>query len=165
MIITYPIFNFKITQLLLASLFFLATSYIIYSIFFAPSNLPQVLTTDHKVIEVSDFSFNEDSLVKDNFVDIRKRDIFNLSASVETSAGIQQVITGELPGTMKVVGIVLGRAPQVVVEDTSAMHTYFISEGKPDGGITLVEVQKDKIIINYQGQNISVPVKTGIGSK
>ena len=87
---------------------------------------------------------------------IQTRDIFS-SGTADTSV-LGQTPTGQLPSHLKVVGIVIANPPQVIIEDTSSKQTYFISEGKLQAGIRITRVDKNQIIVNYEGQNISVPI-------
>lgn len=86
---------------------------------------------------------------------IRSRDLFSAAPA---QAPDQQVPTEQLPANLKVVAIVIAGTPQIVVEDTTAQQTYFVSEGKPAGGIALRHADRHTIIIDYQGQNIALPV-------
>ncbi len=88
------------------------------------------------------------------------RDIF----SMDTTAGpagtqaVQNTPKGQLPDHLKVVGILVADPAQIIIEDTSANTTYFIEQGHPQAGIRIVRVNKDQMIINYQGQDIPVPI-------
>lgn len=86
------------------------------------------------------------------------RDIFSLPTVVNPSGNAENTPKGELPSHMKVVGILLSNPSQIVIEDTLANKTYFIDEGHPQAGIKILHVNKDQMIINYQGQDIAVPI-------
>ncbi len=66
--------------------------------------------------------------------------------------------TGQLPANLKVVGISLGGHPQVVLEDINMHQSYFIDE-TPNQGMSIKSVESDKILLNYQGQTIEIPLK------
>lgn len=72
----------------------------------------------------------------------------------------QEAPSGQLPGNYKITGIVIAHPVEVVIEDTSRKESYFISEGRPAGGFSIGFIEKDRIILNYQGQSFSLPVNT-----
>ena len=84
--------------------------------------------------------------------------IFTSRNSVINSANVQQTPTGQLPAQFKVVGLVVADPAQVIIEDASARQTYFITQDKPQAGISIERVEKDKIIVQYQDQSIAIPV-------
>ena len=91
---------------------------------------------------------------------INKRDIFTTSAkTAENSSGETMNLPGQLPSDLKVVGIVLGEHPQVVIENNRDHQTYFIEKGQTQAGISLEKVEKNKVYLNYQGQTIGIGLK------
>jgi type II secretory pathway component PulC len=87
------------------------------------------------------------------------RDIFSLTTTVGPSGAVENTPKGQLPAHMKIVGILVANPSQIIIEDTSTKSTYFIDEGHPQAGIKIVRVGKSQMIINYQGQDIPVPIK------
>ena len=85
------------------------------------------------------------------------RDIFTLS-DVDSSGMIENTPKGQLPAHLKIVGILVADPSQIIIEDTFAKKTYFIDEYHPQDGIKIVRVVADQMTINYQGQDINVPV-------
>jgi type II secretory pathway component PulC len=88
----------------------------------------------------------------------QSRDIFSLAADVSPSGAVENTPKGQLPDHLKIVGILIGHPSQVIIEDEFSKKTYFIDEGNPQGGIKIVQVSHDQMVINYQGQNIFIPV-------
>lgn len=86
---------------------------------------------------------------------IQGRDLFS---SAPAKAAEDSVVLEQLPPHLKVVGIVIAATPQVIIEDTSADQTYFVAQGRPDGGISLRHADRQRVILDYHGQNISLPV-------
>ncbi len=84
---------------------------------------------------------------------MQNRDLF--SPYVDSSAVSP---TGQLPANLKVVGISLGGHPQVVLEDINMHQSYFIDE-TPNQGMSIKSVESNKILLNYQGQTIEIPLK------
>jgi type II secretory pathway component PulC len=78
-------------------------------------------------------------------------------------AGLEQepvVLTSDtLPEHLKVVGIIVGKPSEVVIEDTKAQQTFFIQEGDNIGDFAMQRLGEDKIIIKYQGQNFQIPIR------
>jgi hypothetical protein len=85
------------------------------------------------------------------------RDIFSLS-DVGPSGAIENTPKGQLPAHLKIVGILVADPSQIIIEDTFAKKTYFIDEYHPQDGIKIVQVKANQMLINYQGQDIHVPI-------
>jgi len=90
-------------------------------------------------------------------VAVQARDIFSLS-DVDSSGAIENTPHGQLPAHLKIVGLVIADPSQIVIEDTFAQKTYFIDEDHPQDGISIKQVIANQMTINYQGQDINVPV-------
>jgi type II secretory pathway component PulC len=86
------------------------------------------------------------------------RDIFSLTTTVTSSGSVENTPKGQLPDHLKVVGILIAHPSQIIIEDTSANTTYFIDQDHPQDGIKMLKVAPDQMTINYQGQDIIVPV-------
>lgn len=91
-------------------------------------------------------------------VPAKDRDIFSSYSAVETSGSGENTPKGQLPAHLKIVGVLIADISQVIIEDASAKQTYFIDEGSSQAGIKVVQAHKDRVVINYQGQDIAVPV-------
>jgi len=85
------------------------------------------------------------------------RDIFTLS-DVGPSGALENTPKGQLPAHLKIVGIVVADPSQIVIEDTFTRKTYFIDENHPQGGIKIVQIKAGEMTINFQGQDIHVPI-------
>jgi hypothetical protein len=88
---------------------------------------------------------------------VQARDIFSLS-DVGPSGTLENTPKGQLPAHLKIVGILVADPSQIVIEDTFAKKTYFIDENHPQDGIKIVQVRANQMMINYQGQDINVPI-------
>jgi hypothetical protein len=88
----------------------------------------------------------------------RIRDVFSIAPAETGNGGLENTPAGQLPQYLKIVGIVIAHPSQIIIEDTSANKTYFIDEGSIQDGIKIARVLKDRMIINYLGQDIPVPV-------
>lgn len=69
-----------------------------------------------------------------------------------------QVLNGQLPANLKVVGIMIGQESQVVLEDINNHQIYFIDEHS-SGENKLLSVLDNQVLIRYQGQQIKIPLK------
>jgi type II secretory pathway component PulC len=87
---------------------------------------------------------------------IQSRDIFSSSGEAVT---LNTTPSGQLPSNLKVVGIIISNPSEVIIEDTAAQHTYFISESNAQAGIHIARIDKDQVTVTYQGQNISIPLE------
>ncbi len=81
------------------------------------------------------------------------RDPFSIANAKDLSEPV-----GQLPANLKVTGILTGSSPEVVLEDSSTNQVYFVNERSTDG-ISISEVQQDKILLNYHGQIVEVKMK------
>ena len=90
---------------------------------------------------------------------IQQRDIFMAPGVEALPLAVEQTPEGNLPAHFKVVGIMIAHPSQLIIEDLAARKTYFIIEGRPQAGINIVRVEKDRIIVNHQGQDILISVK------
>jgi hypothetical protein len=88
---------------------------------------------------------------------VQVRDIFSLTTPTPDGA-VESTPKGQLPDHLKVVGVLIAHPSQIVIEDTSLGATYFIDEGKSQDGIKVVKVGREQITVNYQGQDIPIPV-------
>lgn len=73
----------------------------------------------------------------------------------------QDALTGgraRLPLPFKVVGVVLGSEPQVIVEDVALRKTYFVSKGRDDGGFALGRVENNRVELIYQERTYTISV-------
>jgi len=95
----------------------------------------------------------------DASVGAQARDIFSMTTMGNPTGVVERPAKGQLPEHLKIVGILIGHPSQIIIEDTLAGKTYFIDETSPQAGIKIVRVLQDQMIINYQGQDIPVPVK------
>jgi hypothetical protein len=86
------------------------------------------------------------------------RDIFSLNTSVSPSGAIESTVKGQLPEHLKIVGILIAHPSQIIIEDGFDHKTYFIDESTPQDGIKIVRASQDGMTINYQGQDINVPI-------
>ena len=94
----------------------------------------------------------------DASVGTQARDIFSLDTSVGPSGAVENTPKGQLPEHLKIVGILIGSPSQIIIEDEFVKKTYFIDEGTSQAGIKIEQVNKDRMLINYQGQDITVPI-------
>jgi len=90
-------------------------------------------------------------------VNNQARDIFSLAAENLTGVA-NNTPKGQLPDNLKVVGIIVAKPSQIIIEDSLSKKTYFIDETTPQAGIKIIRVNKDEMTINYQGQDIPVPI-------
>jgi len=85
------------------------------------------------------------------------RDIFSVPVAA-SAVEANKTPKGQLPDNLKIVGILISNPSQIIIEDTVAKQTYFITETTPQNGIKIVQVKNDQMIINYQGQDIPVAI-------
>lgn len=94
----------------------------------------------------------------DASTDVEIRDIFSTSQE-NASNPVEKTPAGQLPAHLKIVGIVIAQPSQIIIEDSWGNKTYFIDEDKTVAGIKIVKVSGDRMVINYNGQEITIPVQ------
>lgn len=82
-----------------------------------------------------------------------KRDLFSPPArgSEAQLPGAQPKFT-ELTKNLVLVGIYWGTHPEAMIEDTAAKKTYFLKRGDPINGLRIKNILKDRVILEYQGE-------------
>ena len=100
------------------------------------------------------FDLNPSSTVAND----QARDIFTLSTDVSPTGAVEKTPKGQLPNHLKIVGILIAHPSQIIIEDSLANKTYFIDEQNPQDGIKIVQVQANQMTVNYQGQDIIIPI-------
>lgn len=90
---------------------------------------------------------------------ITTRDVFS---SVEMPTDLLQTstsIAGTLPGNFKIVGIVIGKPSEIIIEDSATRQTYFLKESERAAGIEVERFKGQEVLLKYQGQGVSVPLQ------
>ena len=94
---------------------------------------------------------------------INQRDIFSATTGNAQSQPALQTAAGssvaQLPASYKIVGIVLGKPSEVVIEDTSLKQTLFMLEGETQGDIKVEHIDKDGVTLIFQGQTQQLKIK------
>lgn len=95
------------------------------------------------------------------YANIKKRDLFSSLINSADLAGLSAatVASGFLPSNFKVVGIVLSKPAEVILEDTNSKQTIFIKQGQAQNGIGIDRVDGKQVTLNYQGQQIQIGLK------
>ena len=88
---------------------------------------------------------------------IASRDIF--SSASPSVPFVPSAGETELPVNLKVVGIVVGKPSEIIIEDSSVHQTYFIPEGQSQGGITLQKISDGSALLLSQGKTVVVKIK------
>lgn len=87
-----------------------------------------------------------------------KRDLFRPTGRIEQTT-VRANLNEEfktLIKDIKVVGIYWGQAPEVMLEDTVAGKTYFLSKESLIKGIKIKEIYQDRILLEYKGQEMEL---------
>ena len=106
------------------------------------------------ILSEENFDLNPDTSLADS----QSRDIFSLSPDNNASVSAVPAPHGELPSNIKIVGLLVAHPSQIILEDSLTNKTYFINEGDTQDGVRIVKSSHDQMTINYQGQDINVPI-------
>ena len=158
---SYPWPMIRLVQSVCMILTLSCCAYVIFFLFFKAKE--DLLSDNSNAVSATNIALVSPSSLFDikpynASVNIQDRDIFSMTPTEATSS-VENTPKGQLPDHLKIVGILIAHPSQIIIEDSIANNTYFIDEGTPQDGIKIVKVDKDQMIINYQGQNISVPIQ------
>lgn len=111
--------------------------------------------------------FLEGSLLKNTvsyyLEQIRQRDIFRMGPEKgegdapeppEPAGPSGEII--EATGHLKLVGISWSGDPDAMVEDTKALKTFFVKRGQMIGDVRVQAIFKDKVILQYRGEEVEL---------
>jgi len=150
---------FMILERVLLVAFAMTCSYIVYFMV-THNNLsfsPELSGSAVKPAEVTVFEIPPYEIYA---VKIKKRDLFSSSINSSDFAQLSGTFSeGALPSNLKVVGIILGKPVEVVLEDTALHQTIFIKQGQINNNISIEKVDGQQLILNYQGQQVSILLK------
>jgi len=161
---TFALSLIRLAQRLFILLMLSCCAYVI--VFFFSKDQDNVITENNKLVSKKGIALISPSPVLDlqpydALANSQARDIFSLTTTVSSSSAVENTPKGQLPDHLKVVGILIAHPSQIIIEDTSSNTTYFIDDDHPQDGIKMLKAGPDQIIINYQGQDIIVPVTKG----
>lgn len=91
---------------------------------------------------------------------VRERDIFRIGGKKAknedaVAAPSSSAIT-DATQNLRLVGIAWSENPDAMIEDTSIPKTFFMKRGEKIGDIKIQAIFKDKVILNYEGQEIEL---------
>lgn len=86
------------------------------------------------------------------------RNMFVGGSSIQTeSQGSGMEPSAELSGgNLGLVGIIPGGNPQAIVEDKKNQKTYYLVKGQSINGITLEDINEDKVVLEYRGKKMTL---------
>jgi hypothetical protein len=157
----------KIAERILFAATVLLGGYLIYSFGTSPKTEEQELvvlpqykeqSTDQVLVPLKDAP--DFAVIKE---DIAKRDIFSTEEEKIPEAVKTEAETGsvnELPSNLKIVGVIVGKPTDLVVEDSQSGQTYFLTEGSTRGELTFSKIEQDKLFIQYRGRGFEIPYTT-----
>lgn len=92
---------------------------------------------------------------------VRERDIFKTGATkpVAAEAAPAQIVStesSEVLQNLRLVGISWSNDPDAMIEDIRIPRTYFVKRGAKIGDIKIQAIFKDKVVLNYGGQEIEL---------
>jgi hypothetical protein len=86
------------------------------------------------------------------------RSIFSSGPYIQTDLqGSGMEPSAELSGgNLGLVGIVPGASPQAIVEDKKNQKTYYLVKGQSINGISVEEINEDKVVLEYKGKSMTL---------
>ncbi|MCM8782733.1 MAG: hypothetical protein NC828_06795 [Candidatus Omnitrophica bacterium] len=158
--------DIKLINKLLGLFIFILAVYFITSLFSSLVNLkkmpylefkPQERTMLEGAQEVSFLKKSASYYVEK----VRERDIFKMGAKKTTVAATpppkgpsSRII--EATQHLKLVGISWSKDPDAMIEDSRALRTFFVKRGQMIGEVKVQAIFKDKVVLNYAGEEIEL---------
>lgn len=87
---------------------------------------------------------------------VMKRDLFKMGKDPELAAKGPSEKAVEATRHLKLVGISWSENPDAMIEDSKAMRTFFVKRGQMIGDIKVEAIFKDKVILNYAGEDVEL---------
>jgi hypothetical protein len=160
--------NIKVVNRVLVLCIFIMVVYFAKSIPASIIKLKKMPTLEFKtqggIIEKS-AGIEEASLVKKAasyyLEKVRQKDIFRMGAKV---GPVTEKSTAKAPSSrimeatqyFKLVGISWSRDPDVMIEDTKALRTYFLKRGESIGEVKVQAIFRDKVVLSFGGEEIEL---------
>lgn len=162
----YGAFNFKIANNILALCVCVLGAYFIQVIYAGTARLNKGTEFEAREIQAQAESASTEDVIagKDAayFLEkIRAKDIFRMGGQKAlASQAAPQAETpsklSEAAGHLKLVGISWSNDPDAMIEDTTALRTFFIKRGQTIGEFKVQAIFKDKVILSYGGEEIEL---------
>lgn len=162
----YKQLDIKVINKILGIGVFILTFYFISNFFVSLINLKKSPDLESKTLEARNLiSSSETSLLKKAvsyyLEKVRQRDIFKMGAKTPGSsaksvlrAPTSRII--EATQHLKLVGISWSGDPDVMIEDTKALRTFFLKRGQMIGEVEVQAIFKDKVVLGYGGEEIEL---------
>ena len=89
---------------------------------------------------------------------VGKRNIFKMGRDPVkgVSKKVISVKLSELSKSLRLVGVSWSENPDVMIEDTRAMRTFFVKRGEMVGELRVEAIFKDRVILSYAGEEIEL---------
>jgi hypothetical protein len=85
-----------------------------------------------------------------------KRDLFRMGKNADLSVRGPSDKAIEATKHLKLVGISWSDNPDAMIEDSKALRTFFVKRGQMIGDVKIEAIFKDKVILNYSGEDIEL---------
>lgn len=155
-------FDIAIINNLLALSIFVFICYFVFSFYFGFRNsrkIPTLGLSQQRATDMVDM-IGKSGLKRavSYYLDkIAERDIFKIGPKRPSSAkGGPSERAIESTKHLKLVGIAWSDNPDAMIEDTKAMRTLFLKRGQMIGDIKVEAIFKDKVVLNYAGEDIEL---------
>ena len=144
---------FEKSLLIVIVLFFL---YIVYIFFFTGQDPKATLKQAEKSFQKEEFEGIVAIEPKPSIyytAPVQQRNIFGDSSSALVVAAAS---VPELTRNLKLVGIILGKIPEAVIEDIEGKETFFLKKGEGFKNTVVEDIQEKKVILLVGGQRVEL---------
>ncbi len=143
---------------------FLVSSLIIFSLYSLVNLLKPIKPIIQKIPQLSedDQKQQEIKIGKPKnydyyFKQFSKRDIFNAPLTPDkTDSSIVSASLKDATKNFKLVGVILGKHPQAIIEDKATKMTHFLNKGDSLDKIKVKEILESKVILSSAGEDIEL---------
>ena len=154
------IFTFNRIRMTLSIVIILSVGYLIFELVIPQPSLElEKLTSANRDVKMdkAPIEFSSSRPYSYYSQQIDTRDIFNAPF---LSGGVIDASSGSSLGSefsnLSIVGIVLDKVPQVIIEDNKDKKTYFLNKGDYIGEIKIEDILEGKVIISYAGEEFEM---------
>ncbi|MBM3251575.1 MAG: hypothetical protein FJZ11_02170 [Candidatus Omnitrophica bacterium] len=153
-----PFLNLKYLNILLVLLLIILSFNSVSQLFIFSQERIKGILLSAKEKEIQDIKEIQISQPKDYGYynkQFAKRDIF-VAPSIEKQADVSPLGSQQAIKNFKLVGIVLDKKPEAILENNVTKETYFLNKGDKLDSIQIKEILESKVILLYGGDEIEL---------
>jgi len=155
------LFNLKNINRVLVVLSFIITAYLIFDFIKERPDINQIYSSDvlleERRQEARIASRTPALNLSDYLSEIDKRDIFHFIPvkKEEKILTAKEILISRI-SNLKLVGIIWGKSPQAMIENTAENKTLLLNQGDNIGELKIKQILRDRVILGYEDQEMEL---------